>query len=79
MDDVAKIATTINERSSSLLYDNRIEQEWLTTIQASLFLGITPNALRIMVCRGQIPFYKLGRRLRFKVLDFRSLFQKKGT
>lgn len=68
-----------NELSGSLFFDNRIEQEWLTTKQASLFLGITPNALRIMVCRGQIPFYKFGRRLRFRVLDCQSLFKLKGA
>ncbi len=69
----------INELSSLLLFENRIEQEWLTTKQASYFLGITPNALRIMVCRGQIPFYKFGRRLRFRASDCQSLFQKKGA
>ncbi len=69
----------MNEHNGSLFFENRIEQEWLTTQQASLFLGITPNALRIMVCRGQIPFYKFGRRLRFRVSDCKSLFKLKGA
>jgi excisionase family DNA binding protein len=69
----------VNAVSNPLFFENRIEQEWLTTKQASLFLGITPNALRIMVCRGQIPFYKFGRRLRFRVSDCKSLFKLKGA
>lgn len=61
------------------LFDNRIEHEWLSTEQASRFLSISSNALRIMVHRGQIKAYKFGRRLRFKMHDCRALFEKKGA
>jgi len=65
--------------SSSTLFENRIEREWLTTKEASLFLAISENALRIMVHRGQIRAYKFGRRLRFKLDDCRALVLLKGA
>jgi len=65
--------------SSSELFDNRIEREWLTTKEASLFLAISENALRIMVHRGQIKVFKFGRRLRFKLEDCRSQVLEKGA
>jgi excisionase family DNA binding protein len=69
----------VHELRSSLFFDNRIEREWLSTEEAAYFLCITPNALRIMVHRGQIQVYKFGRRLRFKVKDCQVLFLKKGA
>lgn len=54
-------------------------KDWLTTEQAAHLLSISSNALRIMVHRGQIVAYKLGRRLRFKTSDCLSLIQKKGA
>jgi len=61
------------------LFENRIEHEWLTTKEAAHFLGISENALRIMVHRGQIQTYKFGRRLKFRMRDCVALFQKKGA
>jgi excisionase family DNA binding protein len=69
----------VSELPSSRLFENRIEREWLSTEEAAQYLSITENALRIMVYRGQIPSYKFGRRLRFKLRDCKSLFQKKGA
>lgn len=78
--------TSIDEKSNlayinseKLLFENRTEREWLTTQEAADFLSISPNALRIMVHREQIPVYKFGRRLRFKRGDCRALFQRKGA
>jgi excisionase family DNA binding protein len=51
--------------------------KWITTKQASIFLGISENALRIMVYRRQIKFYKFGRRLRFLQDDLKLLFTQK--
>ena len=65
------------EPDGSLLFLNQIA-EWLSTSQAAHFLSITENALRIMVYRGQIPVYRVGRRLRFKLHDLKNLFVKKG-
>ncbi len=60
-------------------FENQIAREWLSTEDAAYFLSITPNALRIMAHRGQIPVYKFGRRLRFNVRDCNSLFTRKGV
>lgn len=67
------------ESVDSLFFDKRIEREWLNTKEAALFLSITPNALRIMVCRDQVQVYKFGRRLRFRLSDCRALIQRKGA
>ncbi len=47
-----------------------------TTKEASSFLGITPNALRIKVHRGQITAEKLDKKLRFKFSSLLSSFKK---
>lgn len=61
----------------TLFSENRIIREWLSTEEAAFFLSISANALRIMVHRGQIRAYKIGRRLRFKLQDCQALFQPK--
>lgn len=63
----------------SLFFENEINCEWLSTKDAARLLGLSENAIRIMVHRGQIQVYKLGRRLRFKRGDCQSLIIKKGT
>jgi len=46
------------------LFDNRIWEEWFSTSEAAKFLSTTPNAIRIMVCRGKLKASRLGRRKR---------------
>jgi excisionase family DNA binding protein len=58
-------------------FENRIDREWLSTKEAAQFLSVSENALRIMVYREQIPAFKIGRRLRFKLKDCESLFERK--
>lgn len=58
------------------LFEN-LAVEWLSTRQAAEFLSLTPNALRILVHRGRVKAYKLGSRLRFRLIDLRSLLTKK--
>lgn len=70
---------SVLELPSSLLFQNRIVREWLSTQEAASFLSISENALRIMVHRNQIKAYKFGRRLRFKLQDCRALFLQKGA
>ncbi|MBX2988039.1 MAG: helix-turn-helix domain-containing protein [Bdellovibrionaceae bacterium] len=65
--------------NENLLFENRVEREWLATNEAAHFLKVSENALRIMVHRGQIQAYKFGRRLRFRLCDLQALFQKKGA
>ena len=56
-----------------------IKREWISAKDAANFLSVSENAIRIMVYRGQIKSYKLGRRLRFRVSDCRALFEKRGA
>ncbi len=60
------------------IFENRIPCEWLSTDEAATYLGLTPNALRICVHRGQVRAYKFGRRLRFRVEELRQIPTKKG-
>ena len=60
----------------NLLFENQILQKWLTTKEASFYLGISPNALRIWVCRGKAKAFKLGNKLRFKIDDLDNLLNK---
>jgi excisionase family DNA binding protein len=69
----------LGENNSPLFFENQIERKWLSTEEASRYLCISENALRIMVHRGQIRTYKFGRRLRFLLNDFESLLKMKGA
>lgn len=60
-----------------MFFENRIAREWLSTEVAAYFLSVSPNALRIMVHRGQVHAYKFGRRLRFSLQDCKLLFSRK--
>lgn len=66
-----------NESSHSLI-ENSLE-EWLSAKQAAQLLSITPNAIRIMICRGYIPKHKLRGRLRVRKSDCLALIQKIGA
>ena len=68
-----------SRRIENQIFENRIDREWLTTIEAAHVLAISPNALRILVHRGQIKAYKFGRRLRFRMMDLQALFIRKGA
>ena len=70
---------SVYEHQRSSLFENRIEREWLSTEEAAHFLCLSPNALRIMVHRGQVQVFKVGRRLRFRMKDCQALFVKKGA
>ena len=74
---MTKILLSGLDKSESQIFDNKIECEWLSTQQAARYLSISENALRIMVHRGQIGAFKIGRRLRFKFSDCQKLFSKK--
>lgn len=74
---------TIPGLEGSKFFDSRIgeteSQEWLSSFEAAKLLGVTPNALRIMVYRDLIKAFKLGVRLRFRKSDCLALFQQKGA
>ena len=70
--------------SSERLFDNQIfgadedeNNSWLTTKKASTYLGISPNALRILVHRGKVEAFKLGAHLRFSHTALQALLIKK--
>ena len=42
---------------------------WVGVPEAAAFLGLTEGALRQAVARRQLPFSKLGRRLRFNLAE----------
>jgi len=75
---MTKISLEESAKVDSKLFENRIVCEWLSSAQAALYLGITENALRIMVYRRQVKFSKLGRRLRFHVQDIQSLLTQRS-
>ncbi len=61
----------------SKFFENGIATEFITTKVASQILGISENALRIKVFRGQVPYYKFNRSLRFRVSEISKLFHRK--
>ena len=70
---------------SDLFFENQVKalspKEWMTTEEAAIYLGLTPGALRNMTSNGSIPYYKLGRRNRYRSDELRSLLssKKKGV
>ena len=58
------------------LFDNRIHK-LLSTKEASGLLGVSENALRILVCRKKVKAYKLGSRLKFRHSDLADCLQQK--
>ena len=60
----------------SEFFDNRIHK-LLSTKEASGLLGVSENALRILVCRKKVKAYKLGSRLKFRHSDLADCLQQK--
>lgn len=52
---------------------------WLSTNDVAKLLSVSPNAVRIMVCRGILPSHRLRGRLRFRKRDCLALLQKNGA
>jgi hypothetical protein len=65
--------------SSSLFLEKIAEEGWLSSQDAAKLLSVTPNAVRIMVCRGILPAFRLRGRLRFRKKDCAALFYRKGA
>ena len=47
--------------------------KWLNTEQAAEFLGVPMGSLRNMTSNGQVPYFKLGRRNRYRLSDLHEL------
>jgi excisionase family DNA binding protein len=54
--------------------------EWLNSEEAAMYLRISVKALRNMTSNGLLPFYKLGRRNRYRKDELETLLrsQKRG-
>lgn len=48
------------------------DKEWMNAFETANYIGVTYGALRNMAYRREIPFFKMGRRLRFRTEDVRK-------
>lgn len=67
----------IDSSDSISLFENR---EWLRAEDAALYLGISLGSLRNMTSNGELPYYKLGRRILYRTDELRDLLlrEKRG-
>ena len=65
----------LRNEKKPLEINGNVKGKWMTTKEAASYLKISPNALRIIVHRGKINAYHLGRRLRFNSQDIESLIK----
>lgn len=78
---IEKIKNGIEEKMDVSLevekkfFDNQIVPMWASTKIAAQMLGISPNALRIRKCRGEIECRYFGKHLRFNVMYLQSHFR----
>jgi excisionase family DNA binding protein len=67
--------------SCKLIFENSIEgkategsdQEWLAVPEAARYLRISEGSLRNLTSNGKIPYYKLGRRVRYLKAELKTL------
>lgn len=86
-DNYNSIKKSYNERTQGVIpsesfFKNRIwkqnedeSNKWFNTSEAAFFLRISPNALRILVHRAKVKYFKLGSRLRFRHCDLLLVLQ----
>ena len=72
-----RIASISQIEKSDTLFE--IADAWLSTKDVARLLSVSPNAVRIMVCRGLLPSFKMNGRLRFRRKDCAALVQKTGA
>lgn len=65
----------IQSSNEQQIFENKIEPMWASTKVAAAILGISPNALRIRKCRGQIECRYFGNQLRFNMTYLQSLLR----
>lgn len=71
---------TLDTASNGPNTESSLTIEWLNSEEAAGFLRISVKALRNMTSNGQLPFYKLGRRNRYRKDELETLLrsQKRG-
>lgn len=65
----------VNLNTEIKFFENQIVPMWASTRVAAKMLGITPNALRIRKCRGEIECRYFGKYLRFNLHDLQTHFR----
>ncbi len=63
----------LSDSQESSIFENQIAPMWVSTKVAAAILGISPNALRIRKCRGQIECRYDRNHLRFNLKYLRSI------
>ena len=67
VDSVEKI-----EESKRLFFENSI---WMTVKDTATYLSRTENAIRILICRGVLRVYRMGRRVYLKRSEIDTLIE----
>lgn len=62
----------ISKADDGQFFENQ-RDVWLTTEEAAEYLRVSVGSLRNMVSYGQIPYYKLMGRNRYKLQDLKNL------
>ena len=73
---LGKALPDVRSSEKEKFFENRINK-LLSTKEASGLLGVSENALRILVCRKKVRAHKLGSRLKFKFSDLMDCLQQK--
>lgn len=63
-------------------FENKIGgKEWLTSLEAAEYLGISTRTLMNLTSNGNVPYYKFGRRNRYLKDELRMLLlsQRRGA
>ena len=60
---------------AKLLFDNRISERFLTADELAAILNVSAHTIRKWRIQGKIPYYKLGRSLRFRVSEVLAKIQ----
>ena len=75
LSDFDSISSNEGSEISGQFFENKIVPIWVSTKIAASILRISPNALRIRKCRGEVECKYFGKELRFNVTYLHSLFQ----
>lgn len=75
--ELVDIRVTPEEQSVSPVFEIR---EWLNTMEAASYLKLSVGELLNLCSSGKVPYYKLGRRNRFLMVELRELLlsQRRG-
>ena len=75
-DDKTKVISDTTEK----FFENFEKLKWLTSSEATVYLRIPSlNALRQLVYRRKIPFYKIGRKLLFNRAELDLFIQSQSV